>query len=55
MKVSEERGISRSGHEDDVAIVLEAIDFMLTLESLSPEDRRRLDQVKVEVERRTTG
>jgi hypothetical protein len=41
-----------SEDEDDVAIVLEAIDFMLTLQSLKPEHRRELERVKTAVESR---
>jgi hypothetical protein len=36
---------------DDRAIVLEAIDFMLGLNRLPPELRRRLDDVRTMVER----
>jgi hypothetical protein len=50
--VDEERPSPNSADEDDVAIVLEAIDFMLTLRSLRPEDRREVERIKGAVESR---
>jgi len=52
-KVDEGRPSPRPQDEDDVAIVLEAIDFMLTLQSLKPDRRRELARVKALVESRT--
>jgi len=51
--VDEGRPSPRPQDEDDVAIVLEAIDFMLTLQSLKPDRRRELARVKALVESRT--
>jgi hypothetical protein len=37
--------------EDDAAIVLEAIEFMIGLEGLDPAARRNLEEVRERVER----
>ena len=47
--MSEQHASSELNSEDDLAIVLEAIDFMARLTGLSPESRRKLEQIRKDV------